>query len=104
MRTPKSLQLESFTVIVAVGMTDFLQSRLGMLLKITLPCRHHKHMQGETAAASGYANAAVSQPSDDDLAGAAIDAFSNLSTATVVDRGIVATLTEANSRLTKQLE
>jgi hypothetical protein len=29
-------------------------------------------MKGETAAASGYANAAVAQPADDDLSGAAI--------------------------------
>jgi hypothetical protein len=50
-------------------------------------------MQGETVAASGCANAAVAQPADDYLAGAAIDAFTNLSTATAVDRGIVATLT-----------
>jgi hypothetical protein len=45
----------------------------------------------------------VAKPTDEDLAGAAIHAFSNLTTATAVDRGIVATLTEANSRLTKQL-
>jgi hypothetical protein len=63
----------------------------------------HNQMQGETAAASGYANAAVAQPGYDDLAGAAIDAFANLVTATTVYRGIVATLTEDNSRLTKQL-
>jgi hypothetical protein len=66
--------------------------------------RHHKQMQGETADASRYANAAVVQPADVDLEGAAIDAFANLATATAVDRGIIATLTEANSRLTKQLE
>jgi hypothetical protein len=36
LRTPKSLQLESSTVFAAVGMTYFLQSRLGMLLKLTL--------------------------------------------------------------------
>jgi hypothetical protein len=40
----------------------------------------------------------------EDLVGSAIYAFANLATATAVDRGIVATLTEANSRLTKQLE
>jgi hypothetical protein len=64
----------------------------------------HKQMQGETAAASGYANAAVAQPADEDIAGASIDTFSNLATATAVDRGIVATLTEANSRLKKNLK
>jgi hypothetical protein len=46
----------------------------------------------------------VARPADEDFAGRAIDAFVNLATSTAVDRGIVATLTEANSRLTKQLE
>jgi hypothetical protein len=66
--------------------------------------RQHKQMQGEKADASGYANAAVAQSADEDLAGAAIDAFFNLATATAVDRGIITTLTESNSRLTEQLE
>jgi hypothetical protein len=65
--------------------------------------RQHKQMQGESAATSGYANAAVAQP-DEDLAEAAIDAFANLASATAIDRSIVATLTEANARLVKQLE
>jgi hypothetical protein len=55
--------------------------------------RQHKQMQGGTASASGYANAAVAQPADEDLAGAAINVCVNLVTATAVDRGIVATLT-----------
>jgi hypothetical protein len=38
------------------------------------------------------------------LAEAAIDAFANLASATAVDRAIVATLTEANACLAKQLE
>jgi hypothetical protein len=38
------------------------------------------------------------------LAEAAIDAFANLASATAVDRAIVSTLTEANSRLAKKLE
>jgi hypothetical protein len=63
-----------------------------------------KQMQGGTAAASGYANAALGQPADDYLAGAEIDAFANIATANAVESGIVATLTEVNSRLTKQLE
>jgi hypothetical protein len=46
----------------------------------------------------------VAQPADEDLSGAAIDAFFNLATVTTVERDIVTTLTEANSRLTKQLE
>jgi hypothetical protein len=61
-------------------------------------------MQGETADVSGYASAAVAQPYDDDLAVESIDASANLATATAVECGIVSTLTEANSRLTKQLE
>jgi hypothetical protein len=44
-----------------------------------------------------------SQP-DEDLAEAAIDAFASLASATAVDRAIVASLTEANTRLAKQLE
>jgi hypothetical protein len=38
------------------------------------------------------------------MAEATIGALSNLATATATDRGVVATLTEANSRLAKQLE
>jgi hypothetical protein len=70
----------------------------------TTAYRQHKQMQGETADASGYANAAAAQPDDEDLSGASIDAFFNLATATAVDHGIVSTLTEDNFRLTKQLE
>jgi hypothetical protein len=65
--------------------------------------RQHKQMQGESAATSGYVNSAVAQP-DEELAEAAIDAFANLASDTSVDRAIVATLTEANYRLAKQLE
>jgi glycosylphosphatidylinositol transamidase (GPIT) subunit GPI8 len=61
-------------------------------------------MQGETVAASGYDNAAVAQPADADIAEAVIDAFANLATVTSVDQGVVATLTDVNSRITKQLE
>jgi hypothetical protein len=53
-------------------------------------------MQGETVAAYRCANTAVAQPAGDYLSGAAIDAFTNLATATAVYRGIAATLTEAN--------
>jgi hypothetical protein len=53
--------------------------------------------------AQGYANADVAQP-EDDLAEQALGAFTNLATATAVDRGVVAQLTEATSRLKKQLE
>jgi hypothetical protein len=51
--------------------------------------RQHKQMQGEIVDASGYDNASVAQPTDDDIAEAAIDAFSNLATVIAVDRGIL---------------
>jgi hypothetical protein len=67
--------------------------------------RQHKQMQGESAATAGYhsANAAVRQ-TEDQLAEATIVALASLATATASDRGVVATLTEANARLVKQLE
>jgi hypothetical protein len=62
-------------------------------------------MQGEYAATAGYhsANAAVGQ-TEDQLAEATIGALATLATATAADRGVVATLTEANARLVNQLE
>jgi hypothetical protein len=67
-------------------------------------CQHNK-MQGESAATAGYhsANADVG-PTEYQMAEATIGALANLATATAADRGVVATLTEANSRLVKQLE
>jgi hypothetical protein len=67
--------------------------------------RQHKQMQGESAATAGYhsANAAVVQ-TEYQLAEGTIGALANLATATAADRGVVATLTEANARLVKQLE
>jgi hypothetical protein len=67
--------------------------------------RQHKHIQGESAATAGYhyANAAVGQ-TEDQLAEATIGALTNLTKATAADRGAVATLTEANARLVKQLK
>jgi hypothetical protein len=67
--------------------------------------RQHKQMQGESAAASGYhaANAAVGQ-TEDQMAEATIGALANLATAKSNDRGVVATLTEADAHLDKQLE
>jgi hypothetical protein len=65
--------------------------------------RQHRQMQGETVGAQGYANAAVAQPGDD-LAEQALGSFANLATVTTVDRGVVAQLTQAKSRLAKQLE
>jgi hypothetical protein len=67
--------------------------------------RQHKQMQGESAATAGYhsTNAAVGQ-TEDQMAEATIGALDNLATATAADRGVVATLTEANARLIKHLE
>jgi hypothetical protein len=67
--------------------------------------RQHKQMQGESAATVGYhsANAAVGQ-TEDQMNEATIGALANLATATAADLGVVATLTEANARLAKQLE
>jgi hypothetical protein len=66
--------------------------------------RQHKQMQGESEATSGYhaANADVGQ-TEGQIDEATIGALSNLATATVTDRGMVATLTEANARLAKHL-
>jgi hypothetical protein len=41
---------------------------------------------------------------EDQMAEATIGALANLTTATAADRGVVAALTQANSRLVKQLE
>jgi hypothetical protein len=67
--------------------------------------RQHKQMQGESAATAGYhsANAAMTQ-NEDQMDEATIDALTNLATSTAVDRGVVAALTQTNSRLAKQLE
>jgi hypothetical protein len=64
-----------------------------------------KQMQGGSAANSIHnaANAAVDQ-TEHPMAEANIGALVNIATATATDRGVVATLTEANYRLAKQLE
>jgi hypothetical protein len=61
--------------------------------------RQHKQIQGESAATSGYhaPKAAVSQ-TEEKMAEATIGALANLVTSTASDRGVVATLTEANAR------
>jgi hypothetical protein len=66
--------------------------------------RQHKQMQVESAATAGYhsANAAVGK-TEDQMAEATIGALANLATATAADRGVVATLTQVNARLVKQL-
>jgi prephenate dehydrogenase len=62
-------------------------------------------MQGESAATAGYHsdNAAMTH-NKDQMAEATIGALANLATATASDRGVVAAITQANSRLVKQLE
>jgi hypothetical protein len=67
--------------------------------------RQHKKMQGETAANARYhsANAAMTQ-NEYQMAEETSGALDSLSTATAADRGVVAALTQANSRLVKQLE
>jgi uncharacterized protein YpuA (DUF1002 family) len=62
-------------------------------------------MQGESVSTSGYhsANTDVTQ-NEAQMAKATIAALENLATATAADRGVVAALTQANSRLAKQLE
>jgi hypothetical protein len=67
--------------------------------------RQHKQMQGESAATAGYhsANAAVTH-NEDQMAEETIGSLANLATATASDRCIVVALTQANARLTKQLE
>jgi hypothetical protein len=62
-------------------------------------------MKGETAAHAGFhsANAAMFQ-TEDHMTEATIGALANLATSTAADRGVVAALTQANSRLVEQLE
>jgi hypothetical protein len=64
-------------------------------------CTHFK----STAAHAGFhsANATMTQ-NEDQMAEATISALANLATATAADRGVVAALTQANSRLVKQPE
>jgi hypothetical protein len=66
--------------------------------------RQHRQMQGDTVGAQGFSNAAVTKASEDDLEEQALVAFANLAAATAVDQNVVAKLTEANSRFSKQLE
>jgi hypothetical protein len=67
--------------------------------------RQHKQMQRGSAATSGYHSAkSTLGQTEDQMAEATIGALANLATATAGYRGVVATLTEANARLAKQLE
>jgi phage shock protein A len=62
-------------------------------------------MQGESTAPAGYhsASAAVGH-TEDQLAEATIGELAYLATAAAADQGVVATLTQTNARLVKQLE
>jgi hypothetical protein len=66
---------------------------------------HRQKMQGETAATAGFHsdNSAMTE-NEDQMAEATIGALANMAAATAADRGVVADLTQANSRLAKQLE
>jgi hypothetical protein len=67
--------------------------------------RQHKQMQGESASTAGLhsANSAMTH-NEDYMAESTIGALANLATSTAAAIGVVATLTQANSRLAKQLE
>jgi hypothetical protein len=67
--------------------------------------RQHKQMQGESSTTAGYhsSSSSVGQ-TEDKMDEATIGSLAKLATATAADRGVVATLTEANARLVKQLE
>jgi hypothetical protein len=67
--------------------------------------RQHKQMQGESAATAGYHSAnADAGKTEYQMAEATIGVLANLATATAADFGVVATLTEANASLVKELE
>jgi hypothetical protein len=71
----------------------------------TAAYRQHTQMKGENAAHAGFhsANADFTQ-TEDHMAESTIGSLANLATATAADRGVVEALTQANSRLVKQLE
>ena len=71
-------------------------------IHFTTSYSQHRKMNGETATDSRYANAAVPQPEEDITE--PLGSFANLDSATAADHSVVATLTEANSRLSKNLE
>jgi hypothetical protein len=66
--------------------------------------RQHNQMQGESSANYGYHSYNVAMTQNEyQMAEAVIRAFSNLATSTAAGRGVVASLTQANSPLVKQL-
>jgi hypothetical protein len=69
------------------------------------PWKKRGHNSRHTSPTSGYhaENADVGH-TEDQMAESTIGTLNNLATATATDRGVVATLTEANARVAKQLE
>jgi hypothetical protein len=62
-------------------------------------------MQDESAATEGYhSEKATVGLTEDQMAGTNIGSLANLATTAAADHGVVASLTEANARLVKQLE
>jgi hypothetical protein len=103
--TPRSSSQDNLTVLAIDGLKKWKQTKPWNNFKIHFAAayRQHSQMQGETVGAQGYENTDVAQ-SEDGLAEQALGGFAHLATATDADRGVVAQLTEANSRLAKQLE
>jgi hypothetical protein len=65
----------------------------------------HKQMKVESIATAGYhSEISAMTHNEDQIDEGTIVALANLGTATASDRGVVAALTQANSRLAKQLE
>jgi hypothetical protein len=105
--TPRSLSHAISRAPAAYGLRRKQRTRHRQNFKDHFAAAHHQHtqMQGESIASSGYhaANSAVGRH-EDQMAEATIGTLANLTTSRATDRGIVATLTEANSRLARQLE
>jgi hypothetical protein len=78
--------------------------QLQSLLYFAAAHRHHKQMHGESSANSRYhvEHEAVGK-TEYQMVETAIGALANLANATAAYRGVVETLTEANSRLGRQL-
>jgi hypothetical protein len=98
MLTPRSSSQANLTVHAIDGMKKWKHP-----IHFAAAYIQQRKMQGETVGAQGYTSAAVDQ-SEDDLVEQSLGAFANLATATAVDQGGVAQLSEYSSRLAKQLE
>jgi hypothetical protein len=103
LRTPRSLQLESFTLFAAIGMT-YLQHNTLVKLTLLRPTVSTSKCNGEKLLPPGIPTQLWHNLLMKTLQRQPLMYLPNLATATAVERGGVATLTEANSRLTKQLD